>query len=69
MYSVYIRGQIETCLDRPLSPPRDSVEELGYVLGGPRLPWPVCFSYFFVLHVIYFLLVSFVIFIVIHIFF
>jgi Plant mobile domain len=37
MYTVYIRGQIELGLDRPLPAPRDSIEELGYVPGGPRI--------------------------------
>jgi hypothetical protein len=37
MYTVYIRGQIEAGLDRPLQPPHDSVEVMGYVPGGSHL--------------------------------
>jgi hypothetical protein len=37
MYTVYVRGQVETGLDRPLPMPKDSVEELGYVPSGFRL--------------------------------
>jgi len=43
MYTVYIRGQIEFGLERPLPPPRDSIEDLGYVPGGPRIRRMVCF--------------------------
>jgi Plant mobile domain len=42
MYTVYIQGQIEAGLDRPLPPPRDSIEVMGYVPGGPRLRRVVC---------------------------
>lgn len=42
MYTVFIKGQVEAGLDRPLPPPRDSVEVLGYVPGGFRLKRVVC---------------------------
>jgi hypothetical protein len=48
MYSVYIRGQIEVGLERPLPPPRDSVEELGYVPGGNHLRRVVYFIIWYV---------------------
>ena len=43
LYTVWIKGQIEHGLDRPLPPPRDSVETLGYIESGSRLKRVVCF--------------------------
>jgi hypothetical protein len=44
LYMVYLRGQIESGLGRPLAPPQDSVEVLGYIPGDFGLQRVVCFQ-------------------------
>ena len=46
LYTVFIKGQLERGFDRPLSPPRDSIEILAYVPDGARLKRVVCFRTF-----------------------